>query len=133
MSPSGFIIFVFRQRRFNGSGTANDFNIVNPLGGFCGFFVFSSTRFNGILNLLFYRWWQFNSSCISLALELFCGGLPQTYIGGYTYIAWGYHLIFAQNTRFALTCSFRLFMIYKVLNRGYKYCKSRGVKWKKTE
>ena len=79
MSPLGFIILVFRLRRFNGSGTANDFNIVNPLGEFCGFFVFSSTRFNGILNLLFYSWWQFNSSCVSLALKLFWGAPPDLY------------------------------------------------------
>jgi hypothetical protein len=80
MKRENFIVYfgVYNpRRRFNGSGTANDFNFVNTLGGFCGLFVFSSTRFNGILNLLFYRWWQFNSSCVSLALELFLGGSPR--------------------------------------------------------
>ncbi len=41
LSPSGFKTLVFRRRRFNGSGTANNFNTLNPLGGFCGFFFFS--------------------------------------------------------------------------------------------
>jgi hypothetical protein len=38
---AGFKTLVFRRRMFNGSGTANYFNTVNPLGGFYGFFVFS--------------------------------------------------------------------------------------------
>jgi hypothetical protein len=37
---------------FKGLETVNDLNSVDPLGGFCGFIVFSSARFSGRLNPL---------------------------------------------------------------------------------
>ena len=53
----GYKTIVFRRRMFKGSETVNDLNSVDPLGGFCGFIVFSSARFSGRLNPLSCRRW----------------------------------------------------------------------------
>jgi len=39
----------------------------------------------------------------------FLGVYPQTYIGRYTYISLGVYPHFDQNTKFTLTCLFKIF------------------------